>query len=497
MGLGASAPQAAQQKLALSPAQQATSPPPDQPGTHAKLLGLIQGGLVGLGAMGKAFATHGREGGVQEVVNIQQQQSQEKRAAEDQDMRRKAFATNQALNELKLEQARQAAPTEQAQRLANLQQTKLNIAKELNPKGVLIPDDPNDPTHGQAVLQYAKANGGMDKFIFDHQDGVGTFVTKRADIFGKVLNQDQADAYNGMAKTLGVDSAPYKAGMSAEDANDLLAVMQGKLHGQILQSQATQEQAKAGTAGQMAQLDVTAKKAQIAQTQTATAVAQKQLQSTTADDMAQQLVDGNLDPSQLSKRTSKGSDSYNNILSKANQLSMQQSGKPFNVAQASLDYNYSKNPQTQSTLKMIDGMTEKGGSIDIAQNAAKALPQFNSPTVNKIFNAAATGFGSAEATNFHTAMLGLADEYSKVMGGGVSSDTGRQQSLDLLKDAYSKGQLAGAVDIMRKDISARKQALVGDNRYLQRQYPQTENFTHVSGSGKYGWNGSKWVPTGK
>jgi hypothetical protein len=71
-------------------------------------------------------------------------------------------------------------------------------------------------------------------------------------------------------------------------------------------------------------------------------------------------------------------------------------------------------------------------------------------------------------------MLGLADEYSKVMGGGVSSDTGRQQGLDLLKNAYSKGQLSGAIGIMQQDIAARKNALVGSNRYLMKQYGQTQ-----------------------
>jgi hypothetical protein len=58
------------------------------------------------------------------------------------------------------------------------------------------------------------------------------------------------------------------------------------------------------------------------------------------------------------------------------------------------------------------------------------------------------------------------------MGGGVSSDTGRQQGLDLLKSAYSKGQLSGAIGIMQQDIAARKSALVGSNRYLMRQYGQ-------------------------
>jgi hypothetical protein len=181
------------------------------------------------------------------------------------------------------------------------------------------------------------------------------------------------------------------------------------------------------------------------------------------------LVEGNMDPSQLSKR----SVDYNAKLQAANQYSLEKYGRPFDIAQAQSDYKYATAPQTQNTLKLIKGMTDPNGAIDIAQNAAKSLPRVDEATLNKVFNATATEFGSKEATNFHTAMLGLADEYSKVMGGGTATDTGRKQALDVLKASYSKGQLAGAIGVMRQDIAARQNTLVGDNRYLKKQYGTT------------------------
>jgi hypothetical protein len=178
------------------------------------------------------------------------------------------------------------------------------------------------------------------------------------------------------------------------------------------------------------------------------------------------LVEGNMDPSQLSKRTK----DYNANLQAANQYSMEKYGKPFDIGQAQSDYKYATHPQTQNTLKMIRAMADPGGSIEIAGNAAKALPKLPEETINKVFNLGATEFGSPEATNFHTAMLGLADEYSKVMGGGISTDTGRQAALNILKAHYSSGQIDGAIKVMRKDIDARQSALVGGNRYLLKQY---------------------------
>ena len=116
---------------------------------------------------------------------------------------------------------------------------------------------------------------------------------------------------------------------------------------------------------------------------------------------------------QLSKR----SQDYNQKIQSANQYSMEKYGKPFDMAAAQSDYKYATTAGTQNVLKMINGMIEQGGAIDIAKGAAMALPKLPEATINKVFNAVATEFGSPEATNFHTAMLGLADEYSKVMGG--------------------------------------------------------------------------------
>jgi hypothetical protein len=230
----------------------------------------------------------------------------------------------------------------------------------------------------------------------------------------------------------------------------------------------------------------------ISETSRSTGLAKQQMQMelmrTQSGQTGMDIVEGRMDPSQISPRSAQ----YPYVLQAANQYSQQTYGQPFDFAKASADYGYAKNPTTQNTLKMINAMVDPGGSIEIAQNAAKKLPQMDSTLANQVFNAAATQFGSAEASDFHTAMLGLADEYSKVMGGGVSSDTGRQQALDILKAGYSKGQLSGAVAIMRKDITARKSAIVGNNTYLQRQYsPRTAgaaSTTQPTASSGFSWS---------
>lgn len=192
--------------------------------------------------------------------------------------------------------------------------------------------------------------------------------------------------------------------------------------------------------------------------------------SASVDDIsaaAEGLRKGRQDPSQLSKRSA----TYQATLNEADRQEMQETGQHFNIAQASTDYKFANNIQTKNTLNMANAMTDQGGSIEIAQTAAHNLPRVtNEKTLNKLFALGQGEFGDPTLSDFHTAMLGLADEYSKVMGGGVSSDTGRQQALDLLKQSYSHNQTDSAIAIMRKDIAARKSAIIGNNRYLKQEY---------------------------
>lgn len=184
------------------------------------------------------------------------------------------------------------------------------------------------------------------------------------------------------------------------------------------------------------------------------------------ESVAESMVDADMDPSQLSKR----SKSYNATLAKAKAYSLKKYGKPFDIAQAQTDYRYANRGQTKDTLNMVRGMIEDNGSLSILQSAAKGLPQLNEQTVNKLFNAGDQEFGDHRITDVHTALLGFADEYAKVMGAGTGSDLSRQQALDILKDYFSKGQVEGMFKTVNKDLGARSHAMIKDNRYLKKEY---------------------------
>jgi hypothetical protein len=73
--------------------------------------------------------------------------------------------------------------------------------------------------------------------------------------------------------------------------------------------------------------------------------------------------------------------------------------------------------------------------------------------------------GSMQAT-----VLGLADDYAKVMGGGQGSDTSRNQILDFLAAAQSKGQMSATLAGMRAAVTSQIAGRLGNNSMMRKMY---------------------------
>jgi hypothetical protein len=68
------------------------------------------------------------------------------------------------------------------------------------------------------------------------------------------------------------------------------------------------------------------------------------------------------------------------------------------------------------------------------------------------------------------------------MGGGAGTDALRQSAMDVLKDGYSRGQIAGSIKVLQQQIEARRNQMVGENPYLRKQFggqAQTPNTNNV------------------
>lgn len=215
------------------------------------------------------------------------------------------------------------------------------------------------------------------------------------------------------------------------------------------------------------------------------------------NDLAQSLVDGTLDPSQLSKRTT----NYNAVLSQANALSMQQTGKPFNVAQASIDYKYANQPNTQNTLNYLGsliGGPGQTGNLDELVNLSNSISRTNFPALNQVSNWTKLQAGSPQIAAYYAVATEVADQVAKILAGGgtgnSTSDAKLNQALSLFQSSFSKQQLIATVNALKPLLLNRAKNMIGTNRYLQASYGDRLGInSSSSGSGSSGSGETKTV----
>jgi hypothetical protein len=200
-----------------------------------------------------------------------------------------------------------------------------------------------------------------------------------------------------------------------------------------------------------------------------------------AASIAQDLVEHNMDPEQLSKRATKGSDSYNRILEAANTYSMNKFGVPYDIAQATTDYKQAQNPQVQATLKLLNSV---GPNLQEVLNASNKLPRTQYPALNDVQAWARLQTGNPDITAFHTAAVEVGDQIAKILQGGTGSSTSDaklKQASDILNSSFTPQQLQANITTLNELLGNRKAAIIGDNSYLKKQFsPQAQNPSQAS-----------------
>lgn len=187
------------------------------------------------------------------------------------------------------------------------------------------------------------------------------------------------------------------------------------------------------------------------------------------------LVEGRMDPSQLSKRVSKGY-SMNDVLSAADRYSRATYGQPFDVAQATSDYKYATNNNTQNTLKYLNSLTgsdNQSGNLGALVDLSNKIPRTQLPAINNTEAWAKLQAGDPQMTAYYSAVTEVSDQVAKIMQGGSGSSTSDaklRQAQELFNKGFTPQQIASTAVTLRTLLANRKNELIGDNRYLRNQY---------------------------
>lgn len=180
---------------------------------------------------------------------------------------------------------------------------------------------------------------------------------------------------------------------------------------------------------------------------------------------AQLLVNGDATLSELKARGSTP-DFIARTLFAANKMS----GGKYNAQEADAQFKVAQSPAQVQFFGSANSLIAKGGTLDQLAEAAKDIPQNQIPVFNSIEDAAKAATGSGPIAKYASLLVGVADDYSKVMGGGTGSDASRAQGFKLAAASASPAQRAGSIEGIRGAVGSQTRERIGKNPILQRMY---------------------------
>lgn len=178
---------------------------------------------------------------------------------------------------------------------------------------------------------------------------------------------------------------------------------------------------------------------------------------------AQLLISGAVSPSQII--SARKPEFAQKAFSAAAQLNPQ-----WNAQKAEGDFQVAKSPANVAFFGSAKSLTDKGGTLDQLAAAAKDIPGNQVPVFNTIADAAKAATGDGPVAKYASILLGVSDDYSKVMGGGQGSDASRSQALKLIPANASPEARAAAIEGIRGSVASQMNGRIGKNGVLQRMY---------------------------
>lgn len=179
----------------------------------------------------------------------------------------------------------------------------------------------------------------------------------------------------------------------------------------------------------------------------------------------QLLVNGDATLSELKARGATP-DFIEKTLNAAHRLSMGN----YNAQAADAQFQVAKSPTNVAFFGSAGSLVAKGGTLDQLAAAAKDIPGSQIPVFNSIADVEKAATGSGPIAKYASLLLGVSDDYSKVMGGGQGSDASRTQALKLVPANASPEARAAAIEGIRGAVGSQMDTRIGSNDVLKRMY---------------------------
>ena len=144
--------------------------------------------------------------------------------------------------------------------------------------------------------------------------------------------------------------------------------------------------------------------------------------------------------------------------------------KNYNPADEVNFEHIAKSPQGATFFGSARSLLSKGGTMDQLTDWGKKIPNNSLPTLNTAEDWIKLKEGKGPLAGYAALVLGVADDYGKVMGGGSASDNARDAALHLFAAAQTPEQRRDAINATLGAVGSQFDGRVGNNRFLAREY---------------------------
>lgn len=181
------------------------------------------------------------------------------------------------------------------------------------------------------------------------------------------------------------------------------------------------------------------------------------------EDAARLWVEGKVNPNDTKARSGPGF--YIKTALAAEKLD-----PTFKPEVAAAQFDVAKSPTNVGFFGSAQSLTDKGGTLDQLEEAAKAIPHGKIPVFNSLADAQKAATGDGPLARYAAVALQVADDGAKVQGGGVGSDSSREGWLKLLPANASEDARHQSVLGIRGGVQSQIDSRIGKNPVLRSMY---------------------------
>lgn len=186
---------------------------------------------------------------------------------------------------------------------------------------------------------------------------------------------------------------------------------------------------------------------------------------------ARNVVEGDMDPTQLTKRAK----DYDAKIAAIDAYSMKNYGRHFDLAKAQDDYKQAdKVRQTLDYMNSLTGVAGQGGNFAQLERLSNSITRTDYPALNNLEAWKKIQTGDPAISNFRGLAVEVSDQVAKILqGGGTGSgttDAKLRQASELFNTGFSKQAISGMITTLREALNNRKLGMIQNNRYLMKWY---------------------------